>query len=250
MIAVVVVAACYFVSCTKKNPLFGQKITHIAIVMDGNRRWAKNLNKPAVFGHEAGARVIPSVVDFCLKHKIKYLTLYAFSLENLQREKSEIADLMSLVKSNLSNSLASYVEQKVKVRVLGDRSSLDEELLEKITEVENATSGFCDLNLSILACYGGQQEICEAVVGLVNSGSFTSKKLTYDDIKNNMWTSELPPPEVIIRTGKRNRLSNFLLFDSAYAEIFFVQKFWPDFCEKDLDVCCCEFFMAERSFGR
>jgi len=225
---------------------------HIAMIMDGNRRWAREKKLEAVMmGHRKGIESIKTAVRFCLKNKIKYLSLYTFSLENLKRkeiEKNYLFNLFNQSKKELTN----LVNEGVRVRFIGDKSLFPGVILSTIDEVEAATQKCDKMNLNFLFCYGSQQEMVDAakkVATKVGKGELSVDDITLDSFRNEMWLGNIPEPEMIIRTGKVARLSNFLLFQAAYSELMFLDCYWPEISESKLQECMDRFYEAKRNFG-
>lgn len=218
---------------------------HLAIIMDGNRRYAKAKGLSVNQGHADGARNIEKIVLASIKQNIKYLSLFAFSIENWKRTKSEITFLMNLFASYFkqSDQLINWCHQhNICLKWLGFESNLNDKLLNQIKQVTTATKNNNGLVLTIAFNYGGMQDILQAAI----------KTNSNDDIKafkNNLLTSFLPPVDLLIRTGNETRISNFLLFDLAYAEIAFVKKYWPEFSSNDLKRCLKDFSNKKRRYG-
>ena len=220
------------------------KPAHIAIIMDGNGRWAKLKNLLRKEGHKEGAASVEAVVQTALKQNIKVLSLYAFSTENWARPKTEVTYLMQL----LADTLNKFTEDKYKdVRLVfsGRRIGLPSKILNKLDEVIRATAGNKKLTLNLCLNYGARQEITDAVNELLTQGK---TKITEKDITNNLYQN-LPEPDLIIRTSGEERLSNFLLWQAAYSEFYFTKTLWPDFKGKDLLEAISAYTRRERRFG-
>lgn len=221
--------------------------SHVAIIMDGNRRWAKKRNLPVSKGHQAGADTLEKIVEAAIKSKIKYLTIYALSIENLrERSKQEISFLFSLLEKGIKDKLTILVEKGVKVKCIGDLFSLPPNLQKAITKIEHDSLNNDRLFLSIAINYSGQDEIVHAV----QANKKNCIRITKEDISNHLYTSPLPNPDLIIRTGGQMRLSNFLLWQSSYSELLFTKTLWPDFSEKGFMEALKEYRRRVRNFGR
>lgn len=217
--------------------------THIAIIMDGNGRWAKNRGLARLHGHKRGLEVAERIIDHSLSVGIKYLSLYVFSTENWKRPESEVSNLFSLADKYLSR-FEKFCKDKVRVVVSGEREGLPANLVKKIDYIEQQTRNFDAICVNLCINYGGQREIVEAVKKLNRQG----KEITVDGIMNNMY-HPLPEPDIILRTGGQKRLSNYLLFQSAYAELFFTDTLWPDFTTEEYDAVLTEYQSRTRNFG-
>lgn len=225
---------------------------HLAIIPDGNRRWAVNNKMDAIFGHKKGVEALRSAVKVCIKNGIKYLSFYTFSLENFKRTEYEKNYLFNLLITESKKILPELVEQGVCVKFLGDRSLFSPSVLEAIQEVEQQTSKAETLQLNLLFGYGAQQEIVYAARLLaqqVKEGKLAPESITVDMLKNNLWTGGIPDPDLVIRTGNVSRTSNFLLYQTAYSEWFFLDPFWPEVTEALLEECLHKFTTIKRNFG-
>lgn len=227
---------------------------HVAMIMDGNRRWAREKKLEAVtMGHKKGIDAIRASVRFCLKKNIKYLSLYTFSLENFRRDAKEKSYLFDLLAQSIKKDLFDLVEQKVRVRFVGDRSCFPESLRDTIFEVEEKTKEFDKLNLNFLFCYGSKQELLAAtkkVAQKVKDGELSVDEIDEDIFRKEMWMGHAPDPEIIIRTGKKTRLSNFLLYQAAYSELIFPDCYWPEITQERLEECVKDFQDIQRNFGK
>ena len=219
---------------------------HVAIIMDGNRRWAKAQGLPFNKGHEAGINALEIIVESAADFGIKYLTVYALSTENLKdRGSFELNFLFSLIKIGITRKLKNLDRNGVHVKFLGDLSSLPDQIQNSLKEMEKKLSKNKRIFLNIALNYGGRDEIIYAV-------KKTKKQLnniTIKDIQNNLYTKDIPDPDVIIRTGGQMRLSNFLLWQSSYAELFFIDSMWPDFGRDDLRRILDEYVNRRRNYG-
>lgn len=225
---------------------------HIAIIMDGNRRWAKEKNIERKLGHKAGADTLEKIAMYANKIGIKYMTVYAFSTENWKRTEEEIGALMLLLKSYVDKFLDRSNANNIRVRVLGDISRLDEKLRESIEKIVKKSEENTGLTLNIAFNYGGRDEITKAVQKI--STKVLNREITVEDINeqlitNNLYTQGEPDPDLLIRTGGELRISNFLLWQLAYTEFLFINKYWPDFSEEDLLDAIAVYQERNRKFG-
>ena len=225
---------------------------HVAIIMDGNGRWAGARHLPRVAGHKRGAEAVRRTVKGAAKLGVSYLTLFGFSSENWKRPRGEIRDLMQLLRFYLRNELEEMMENGVRLRIIGDRTKLDPDIVGLIEGVEEATKDNAIINLTIALSYGGRSEIVEAARGL--AAEAVKGKIAVEDISESLFTTYLetagmPDPDLIIRTSGEKRISNFLLWQSAYTEFVFLDKFWPDFTQGDLENAVREFANRERRYG-
>ncbi len=219
---------------------------HIGIIMDGNRRWAEEQGLSAFKGHEKGLEKVEEVIKWCRDKGIKTLTLFAFSTENWKRPKKEVSFLMNLVKKALSRDIKKYLKEGIKVRIIGQREKLPKGLRVLLAGIEKSTVKNEVMTLNIALSYGGRAEITEAIKNIVKK-KIPPEKITESVISQNLWTSDV---DLLIRTGKEQRLSNFLIWQAAYSELYFCSKYWPDFTEKDLDVVLMEYANRHRRFGQ
>ncbi len=225
------------------------KIAHIAIIMDGNRRWAKNHNLPSPAGHKKGVDALRKVVRACDDFGIKYLTVYAFSTENWNRKQEEVDFLMDLVALTLKNELDDMDKEGVKISFIGDRTRLSDKLNKVLDNAQEKTKNNTGVNLQIALNYGSRDEITNAVKKIIDSG-LKSEEITQEIINQNLYTSNLPDPDILIRTGGEKRISNYLLWQIAYSEIIVRDEFWPDFDKKCLGECVLEFGNRQRRYGK
>jgi undecaprenyl diphosphate synthase len=228
-------------------------IKHLALIMDGNRRWAKQRSLKPWLGHDAGAQSIKEVVEFCLEQAIQHVSLYAFSLENFKRSPEELSFIFELFVRETKSQLSLLQERHVKARFLGDRDLFPERVREAIALLEEQTAQGTALSLNFLFCYGAQQEIVAAakkLVERVQHGILALKDITTQTLADSLWTSGIPDPELIIRTGGRRRLSNFLLYQAAYSELYFLDCLWPDIRMQHLHEALNYFNQEQRNFGR
>ena len=226
--------------------------THIGIIMDGNRRWAKSLGKPAGFGHKAGAKTLENLVRYANTIGLKYITVYAFSTENWKRAEEEVGGLMLLLQNYLSDYSKRADTENIRIKVLGDITKLPEGTQKSIKECLERTKNNTGITFSIALNYGGRAEIIEATKKIaikIKEGKITEDEITEELISQNLYTEDIPDPDLIIRTSGEQRLSGFLAWQSTYSELYFVQKNWPDFSERDLDEAIAEFNRRTRKFG-
>ncbi len=226
---------------------------HLAIIPDGNRRWAKKNFKRSFWGHKKGTETVHTAIEFCLKKEIKHLSFYTFSLENFDRSETEKNYIFNLLADNFEQELPKLIKDGVCVKFIGQSSLFPENLKPVIKKVQEATKHLDKLHLNLLFCYGGRQEILHAVKNVARK--VKSGELDVDDIdekvfQSHFWSYGIPDPDLIIRTSKRARLSNYLLFQAAYSEFMFLDCFWPDITEKDLACCVDQFNSTQRNFGR
>jgi undecaprenyl diphosphate synthase len=219
---------------------------HIAIIMDGNGRWAKLRGKIRTKGHEEGAKRVRDITEAAVKAGVKYITLYAFSTENWARPKTEVEFLMKLLEKYLASEMPTYQKNGIKFEVIGDISRFSTSLIKKIEEVRTATENNKKLTQVLAINYGSKDEIVRAVKKMINS----SLECNEENLTASLDTANIPPVDMLIRTGGDKRLSNFLLWQSAYAELFFTDTLWPDFGEEELFLMVEEFKTRERRFGK
>ncbi len=225
---------------------------HIAIIMDGNGRWAKKRFMPRVAGHKVGVEAARQVVKNCAKRNIKVLSLFAFSSENWRRPAQEVGYLMELFLTGLEREVSMLHENNIQLRFIGDRSHFSEKLCLKIAEVEKMTSNNTGMILIIAADYGGQWDICQAARQLaqaVEAGELSSAAITPEKIQAQLSFADLPDPDLFIRTSGELRISNFMLWQLAYSELYFTETLWPDFDEKELEKALTHYAQRERRFG-
>lgn len=236
------------VSETKNQPM----PVHVAIIMDGNGRWAKKRMLPRVVGHRKGADAVRATVKACANLGIEYLTLYAFSSENWKRPADEVDDLMGLLRIYLRQELKDLHKNNVRVRFIGERAALASDIKDMISDAEKTTSANTGLNLVIALNYGARAEIIAAAKAFASD--VAASKISVDDLNENSFserleTKDIPDPDVIIRTSGEQRLSNFLLWQAAYAELVFTDVLWPDFDQAALEAAIEEYQQRDRRFG-
>ena len=220
-------------------------IKHVAIIMDGNGRWGIKNKKSRNQGHRAGLSALENIIKHTVKKKIKYLTLYAFSTENWKRPKKEVNFLFNLLEEFLTKKINKLIEQGIRLKVIGDKKPFSKKLFKILINSENLTKKNKTLQINLALNYGSKAE-------LVNAMNLIFKKkipITETNIEKNLYTNGSPNPELLIRTGNTNRLSNFLLWQTAYSEIFFVKKLWPDFSATDYNKILLKFEKTKRNFG-
>ena len=226
--------------------------THIGIIMDGNGRWAHKRFLPRSAGHRAGAQNFRTITRYCSKIGIKYLTVYAFSTENWSRPMEEVGALMRLFKEYLEEALRDFMDENIRVRFIGDVSAFPSELQELIQEVEEASAPKTGMVLNLAMNYGGRAEITRAAKAFaqdVAQGKAKPEALTEEGFSRYLYTGGQPDPDLIIRPSGEERLSNFLLWQSAYAEFVYFDILWPDFKTKDLDQAIAIYSSRQRRFG-
>ncbi|MBQ6885283.1 MAG: isoprenyl transferase [Clostridia bacterium] len=221
--------------------------THIAIIMDGNGRWAKKRSLPRTAGHAAGSKNFKDIARYCNKIGLKYLTVYAFSTENWKRPKEEVDNIMKIFKEYLEDA-KNFKDENIKVRFIGDRSVLDADIIRLMQESEDASRDATGLNLNIAINYGGRDEIVHAVKNIVDSG-IAPNEITEQTITDHLYTAGQPDPDFIIRPSGEYRLSNYLIWQSAYSEYWFSDILWPDFKPKDLEKAIDDYNHRNRRFG-
>ena len=226
---------------------------HVAIIMDGNYRWAKARRLPGAAGHRAGARNVRPVAERCADAGVECLTLFAFSTENWGRPRREVNLLMDLMRSVLQNDIDELSAREVRLRVIGDRSRFDADLQRRMAEAEARTRDNCRMQLNIAANFGGRWDITEAARALareVQAGSLDPGDIDEALLASHLSLGGSPAPDLCIRTGGDNRISNFLLWDFAYTELFFTDAYWPDFDQQCLERALGQYVARQRRFGR
>ena len=226
--------------------------THVAIIMDGNGRWARARGLPRTAGHKRGAEAVRRTVETAREMGIGYLTLYAFSSENWKRPAGEVTDLMGLLRLYLRNEVSNLNRNGVRLKVIGDRSRLGPDIVALIEESEAKTAGNVALTLVLALSYGGRQEIVEVarrMARAAQNGTLDPDAISEADFAAGLFTAGIPDPDLVIRTSGEKRLSNFLLWQSAYAELVFLDVLWPDFCRAELEAAVNDFHNRERRYG-
>ena len=225
---------------------------HVAIIMDGNGRWAQLRGKHRTFGHKAWAEAVRSAVAFCRKRGIEALTLFAFSSENWKRPEYEVSVLMELFFTVLKREVKKLHKHNVRLRIIGDVSGFSERLQQRIAEAEQLTAGNTALQLNIAANYGGRWDISQAARRLaeqVSAGILNAAEITEAKLAEQLQLADQPAPDLLIRTGGEHRISNFLLWQLAYAEFYFSEVLWPDFNDREFAAAVADFSCRERRFG-
>lgn len=232
-----------------KNIIKDTNLKHIAIIMDGNRRWAKEKNLPSAMGHKKGVDSLKNILRTCNDFSIKYLTVYAFSTENWNRKKEEVEFLMNLVAVTLTNELAEMHKENVQIHFIGDLTKLSDKLQKILANAVETTKNNTGVVLQIALNYGSRDEIVHAVQKIVESG-VKSDKIDEQLISENLYTAGVPDPDILIRTGGEQRISNYLLWQIAYSEIIIRSEFWPDFDKNSLKDSILEFGKRQRRYGK
>ena len=223
----------------------GRLPRHIAIIMDGNGRWAKKRGLPRTAGHKVGAEVFRDIATYCQELGIEYLTIYAFSTENWKRPKDEVDVLMSLLEQYLQEAIDTMERDRIRLRVLGDVAGLSPQLQRMIDETNAISTHYQGFQANICLNYGGRAEILRAARLCAEAG----EEWTEENFSKYLWSAGIPDPELIIRPSGELRLSNFLLWQCAYSEFYFCDTLWPDFKRKDLDLAIIDFQHRDRRFG-
>lgn len=226
---------------------------HVAIIMDGNGRWARRRMMPRLEGHRQGAKAVRRAVEFSRRNGIEILTLYAFSTENWQRPQAEVSGLMKLLSQFIDSELDEIHEHGIKLHTIGDVQRLPEAVLAKVDAAKRKTAGNTSMILNIALSYGGRRDILQAAIKLaaaIRSGEIHEEDVTEQTLAGFLHTSDLPDPDLLIRTGGEIRISNFLLWQAAYTELFFTPVLWPDFDDKLFMDAVEEFRSRQRRFGK
>lgn len=237
-----------------KRPKIGGDGTprHVAIIMDGNGRWAKSRGMPRVAGHHSGAKAVRRCVEAAIDQGVEWLTLFAFSSENWRRPEGEVMELTSLLKQYLRSEVAELAKQGVCFRVIGDRTRFSSELRAEFDRAERETAGNHRLNLTVALSYGGRDEIVKAARSMahaVQAGTLEVDAVDEAAFGRFLWTAAMPDPDLLIRTSGERRLSNFLLWQCAYAELVFMDVLWPDFDASHLAAALADFARRDRRYG-
>lgn len=233
---------------TIKNIVNETSLKHIAIIMDGNRRWAKERFLPTAMGHKEGVNALKRTLTACKDYGIKYLTVYAFSTENWNRSKDEVEFLMKLLFQTIKDEILDLNKNEIKVKFIGDLSKLSDSLQNLLYQTENDTKDNNGVNLQIAFNYGSKNEIVNAVKRIIKDG-VKAEDISEELISKYLYTANIPDPDLLIRTGGEMRISNFLTYQSAYSEILVLDKYWPQFDEKELGNAVIEFKRRNRRFG-
>ena len=233
----------------KKSPSENSIPNHIGLILDGNRRWAKEHHLTVAEGHREGYQNLKTIAQAAIKHGVRYVSAYVFSTENWNREKQEVKDIMKLLKWVLSHEIKKMHKDNIRVRVVGSKLKLGAALVTAIHDAEKLTENNTRGTLLLCLDYGGQQEIVDATKQIIESG-VPAEQVTQELIEANLYAPDVPPPDLIIRTSGEQRLSNFLTWQSSYSELMFTKKKWPDFKEKDLNSALRKFKTIKRRFGK
>ncbi|MDQ8206044.1 isoprenyl transferase [Coraliomargarita sp. SDUM461003] len=226
---------------------------HVAIIMDGNGRWAKQRKLPRIEGHRRGAEAVKRVLKAAQENKVKNITLYAFSVENWNRPQDEIDALMNLLERFLSDQLPQLIKRKIRLQVIGRYQELPERIQTLLRKSEAATQEFDEYTLGLALNYGSRTEVIDAVKAIskaAQAGEVDIDHLDYEGFRSYLYTRDMPDPDLVIRTSGESRLSNFLMLQSAYAEIYFSQVFWPEFDEAEFKTALAAYASRERRYGK
>ena len=228
-------------------------MNHLAIIMDGNRRWAKKKGLSFTTGYkDGGVGAMRRAIEFALKKNIKFLSLYTFSLENFKRPQAEQDFIFNSLVAEGPRHLEFLHKHQIKTRFIGDPERFPEHVKPTITMLESETASYTNLQVNMLFCYGGQQEIVNAVKKIAHQvalGALQESEISESTMYEYLWAGNIPNPELIIRTGNAHRLSNFLLFQAAYSELYFLECFWPDITEDDLERAVAAYASTQKNFG-
>lgn len=224
-------------------------LKHIAIIMDGNRRWAKNNNLPSAMGHKKGVESLKNILRACNDFGIKYLTVYAFSTENWNRKKEEVEFLMNLVAVTLVNELDEMHKENIQIHFIGDLTRLSDKLQKILSNAVETTKNNTGVVLQIALNYGSRDEITNSVKNII-AKNIPIEQITEDTISENLYTAGTPDPDILIRTGGEMRISNYLLWQIAYSEIIIREEFWPEFNKNSLAESILEFGKRQRRYGK
>jgi undecaprenyl diphosphate synthase len=222
-------------------------LNHVAVIMDGNGRWGLKKKRSRNYGHLKGLNAVENLIKSAIKKKIPYLTLYTFSTENWKRPDNEINFLFSLIRKHIKKNLKKIIKQGIKIKIIGSKKNLPRDIIGSLKLIEKKTKNNNVIVINLALNYGSKQEIINACRNLVNK---KNKKIDLNSFEGELYTKNIPDPEILIRTGGTKRLSNFLLWQLAYTEIFFVDKLWPDFNKNDFDKIIMKFNKIKRNFGK
>ena len=228
-------------------------VEHIAIIMDGNGRWAKRQGLPRSMGHKKGAEIVKEIAKAANEKGVKFLTLYAFSTENWGRPKDEVDTLMSLLRQYLKTDLSELKKNNIRIRFIGERNMLDADIVQNMHRLERETQDNTGMCLCLAISYGARQEILQAtqkLAALVKNGDLSESDVDIQNFSAMLYTHEMSDPDIVIRTSGEQRISNFLLWQAAYAEFFFTKTLWPDFSAQELDDIIEQFKSRERRYGK
>ena len=222
------------------------ELNHVAVIMDGNGRWGLKRKKSRNYGHLKGIKTVETVIKSSLIKKIPYLTLYTFSTENWKRPETEINFLFDLIRKSLKKKINKIIKQGIRVNIIGNRKGLPKDIIKIVKLIEKKTIKNKKITLNLALNYGSKEEIINAFSNLVSK---KKGKININNFEQELYTRNIPDPEILIRTGGAKRLSNFLLWQLAYTEIFFIDKLWPDFNENDFNKIINKFYNIKRKFG-
>ncbi len=228
-------------------------LKHVAVIMDGNRRWAKERLLPSAIGHQKGVAALKTILKSCHSFNVEYLTVYAFSTENWNRPEEEVNFLMGLLAKTIGNELNELHENKVRIKFIGDIDQLNPSLKEILVNAENHTKDNTGVKLQIAFNYGSRMELVnsfKAIAQKVANKEISPEDITEEMVANNLYTSNIPDPDLLIRTGGEMRISNYLLWQLAYSEIYITEQYWPEFGEQSLADAIVEFKNRNRRFGK
>ena len=223
------------------------ELNHVAIIMDGNGRWGLKKKNSRNYGHLTGLKTVETIIKTSVKKKIPFLTLYTFSTENWKRPENEINFLFNLIRKSLKKKLKQIIKQGIKINIIGRKQGLPNDIKKTINIIQKKTINNKTITLNLALNYGAKDEILNALKMLVNQ---FKKKINHKNFEKNLYTYGMPDPEILIRTGGNKRLSNFMLWQIAYTEIFFIDKLWPDFNERDFNDIIYNFNKIKRNFGK
>jgi len=223
-------------------------LTHLAIIMDGNRRWARQHTLRALAGHDKGAQNLKDIARAVAEHGVTYLTVFAFSSENWKRSQAEVSGLISLMRGFLQNDVQQLIDDNIRLLIIGDRSAFDDDLQALFAAAEQRTSSCTRLTLTIAVNYGGRQDILNAAQAVLQD-QHAGVTLEQHDFEMKLNTRQLPDVDLLVRTGGERRLSNFLLWEMSYAELYFTDVLWPDFTTQDLSSAIKDYYSRDRRYG-
>lgn len=232
-----------------KETVENLNLKHVAIIMDGNRRWAKERHLPSMMGHKKGVDALKNTVKACDKFGIKYLTVYAFSTENWNRPPEEVQFLMELLASTMQNELDELDKNNVRINFIGNLKALNQKLQDILSNSSEKTKNNTGVNLNIAINYGARDEIKNAIKNIIKD-NFKEEDITEELIGKYLYTKDIPDPDLLIRTSGEKRISNYLLWQIAYSEIYITEKFWPEFDEEQLSLAIQEFAKRQRRWGK
>ncbi|MDP2143840.1 MAG: isoprenyl transferase [Gallionella sp.] len=237
-------------SSTRTIPDIPSVPRHIAVIMDGNGRWAKKRFMPRVMGHQRGVESLREVVKACRDMGVEYLTVFAFSSENWRRPADEVSFLMSLFLKVLEREAAKMHKNNIRLKIIGDRSHFDDKLSRTMLDAEQLTANNTGLTLTIAANYGGRWDMMNAVQSMLKEHPQLAQGFAEEDLAPYLSMSDAPEPDLFIRTGGEQRISNFMLWQLAYTELYFTEELWPEFGRKELEAAVASYQKRERRFGR